>query len=418
VRWVASILLVLAANGAAAQTHADLFDDTRLQDLHLIVNERDWDDLRSRADENTYYPADLRWNGLTARNIGIRSRGYGTRSGIKPGLRLDINRYLADQRFVGLTALVLDNVLTDPSTMRERLSMKLFARLGLVAVREAHVRLFVNGVYAGLYVLVEAVDRTFVERLFGPDEAHVEDGGYLYEYRWTREYGFEYLGQGLAPYAQLFEPRTRETDAPMRLYLPLEELIRDINEVPLDRFEAEVGARLDLRQFVRILAVQNAAGEIDGLVGNWGLSNFYLYRFRNGEPAQLIPWDADHAFWNPNMPVEERLETNVLTRRTMEIPALRRLYFETLMEASRAMADRDAAGDSRGWLEREVDRLETLVAAAAAADPVMPFSFEEFRGNISDLRIFLRSRPSLVYAQAVAAVEQLAASPAAAHTAR
>ena len=350
IRWLLLAVLLLAPHGARAQSQDDLFDDAHLQDVHLAISERDWDDLRARPEQDTYYPADLRWNGITARNVGIRSRGSGTRNGTKPGLRVDVNRYLADQEFLGLKALVLDNGFTDPSTMRERLSMRLFARLGLPAPREVHVRQFINGAYAGLYVLVEPVDRTFIAHTFGADEAHVEEGGYLYEYRWVREYVFEYAGAGLTSYAEMFEPKTRETDAPSRLYQPLEELVRSINDTPADRYEAEVGARLDLPQVVRVLAAQNAVGEIDGLVGNWGLSNFYLYRFRAERPAQIIPWDADHAFWTGDMSIEHRIDTNVLTARVMAVPGLRRLYLDTLIEASELITSRESRADPRGWL--------------------------------------------------------------------
>ena len=79
-----------------------------------------------------------------------------------------------------------------------------------------------------------------------------------------------------------------------------------------------VGALLDLPAFVKFLAVQRASGEIDGFIGNWGMSNFYLYRFRDGRPAQLLPWDADHSFWALDDPIDHRLDTNVLVRRVME----------------------------------------------------------------------------------------------------
>ncbi|HET9013216.1 MAG TPA: CotH kinase family protein, partial [Gemmatimonadaceae bacterium] len=168
-----ALLGLLAAPPAHAQSQDEFFDDSTLRDLRLTISQRDWDTLRARADEDTYYTADLRWNGVTVRNIGVRSRGTGTRNGIKPGLRLDVNRYLADQEFLGLKALVLDNAWTDPSTMREALSMKLFARAGLESPREAHVRLFVNDAYAGLYVAIEPIDRTFITRVFGAAEGHV-----------------------------------------------------------------------------------------------------------------------------------------------------------------------------------------------------------------------------------------------------
>ena len=89
---VVCALLLVAARATAAQSQDELFDDGRLHDLFLTVSSRDWEALRANADDDTYYTADLRWNGLTLRNVGIRSRGTGSRNGVKPGLRVDMNR--------------------------------------------------------------------------------------------------------------------------------------------------------------------------------------------------------------------------------------------------------------------------------------------------------------------------------------
>ena len=398
--------VVLTAAPAAAQTQDDLFNDAELHDVMLTLSDRDWSDLKAHPEENTNYPADLRWRGITVRNIGIRSRGTSTRNGVKPGLRLDMNRYV-DQTFLGLRLLVLDNGYTDPSMMREALAMKVFARAGLPAPREAHARLFVNNEFAGVYVIVEPIDRTFVTRVFGAAEGNTESGGYLYEYNWVREWGFEYLGPSLEAYAELFDPKTRETDAVSRLYQPLESLVRAVNETPADQFEQTVGALIDLPEVMRYLAVQRASGEIDGLIGNWSMSNFYLYRFRDGRPAQLLPWDADHSLWALDDPIDYRIDTNVLVARAMAVPGLRRLYLETLVSTARLMtADTDA--DGRGWLEREVDRLSAKIAPAVVADPVAPFTFEEFEGNVRGLRGFLRTRPPYVECAAGAALDPTA----------
>ena len=408
--WLAQTLvcalLSAAAAPALAQTQADLFNDSTVQDIHLTVSSRDWEALKAHADENTYYAADLRWRGLTVRNVGIRSRGAGSRNGVKPGLRVDMNRYV-DQSFLGLRALILDNAYTDPSALREVLAMKLFARAGLPAPREAHARLLVNNEYAGLYIVVEPLDRTFVARVFGDAEGNVENGGFLYEYSWVREYGFEYLGPALEPYAEIFEPRTRETDAISRLYQPLEALTRLINDTAPDRVEPAVGALLDLPALVRFLAVQQVAGEIDGFIGNWGMSNFYLYRFRDNRPAQVLPWDADHSFWALDLPIDHRLETNVLTRSIMAVPALRRLYLETLVSVSALVAG-GAGADGRGWLEQEADRLAAAIAPLVAADPVTPFTFAEFDGNLRGLRGLLRTRPPYVACAAQAVLDPAA----------
>jgi hypothetical protein len=47
------------------------------------MNSRDWAALKANFRQNEYYPADMRWLGQVVRNLGIRSRGGGSRSGSK-----------------------------------------------------------------------------------------------------------------------------------------------------------------------------------------------------------------------------------------------------------------------------------------------------------------------------------------------
>src|SRR5687767_2169016 len=76
---------VTPAPSAAGLTEEDLFDENTIQEIALTVNTRDWNDLREKYTENTYYLADVRWRGLTVRNVGIRSRGNASRNASKPG---------------------------------------------------------------------------------------------------------------------------------------------------------------------------------------------------------------------------------------------------------------------------------------------------------------------------------------------
>src|SRR6185436_4761961 len=175
-RLLAGVLVFWCAGATAAfaQTQNDFFNDAVLQDVRLVMSSRDWETLKARATENTYYPADMTWNGVTVRNIGVRSRGGATRNGIKPGLRVDINHYVTNQEFLGLKAVILDNMYSDPSLIRESVAMKMFARMTLPASRESHARVYVNNEYVGAYVVIEPVDRTFIGRLFGTEEGNVE----------------------------------------------------------------------------------------------------------------------------------------------------------------------------------------------------------------------------------------------------
>jgi spore coat protein H len=149
------VLLVALAqsSAAAAQTSDDLFNPDSLQRIELWLNETDWAKLKAAFQENTYYPADVIWNGITVRNVGIRSRGLGSRSSTKPGLRVDFDRYATGQQFLGLKSLVLDNLTQDRTGIKETVAMRFFTRLGIPSPRETHAQLYVNGRYAGLYGL-------------------------------------------------------------------------------------------------------------------------------------------------------------------------------------------------------------------------------------------------------------------------
>ena len=181
-RCLVAVIVVLGVSGPAlAQTSDDLFNPEVLQRIEIWLNDADWSKLRAAFQENTYYPADIIWNGQTIRNVGIRSRGLGSRSSTKPGLRVDFDRYSSGQQFLGLKSLVLDNLTQDRTGVKETVAMRFFTRLGIPSPRETHTRLYVNGRYAGLYGLVESVDKTMMGRLFGSIGDDVQNDGYLFD---------------------------------------------------------------------------------------------------------------------------------------------------------------------------------------------------------------------------------------------
>src|SRR5688500_4373991 len=185
-RAVLTIVVALALTGtSAAQTSDDFFNPEVLQSVEIWLNASDWAKLRAAFQENTYYPADVTWNGITVRNVGIRSRGLGSRSSTKPGLRVDFDRYSSGQQFLGLKSFVLDNLSQDFSGIKETVAMRFFTRLGIPAPRETHTRLYVNGRYAGLYALVESVDKTMMGRVFGSINGNIQNDGYLFEYNYV-----------------------------------------------------------------------------------------------------------------------------------------------------------------------------------------------------------------------------------------
>jgi len=388
-----TLLVVIAALGlsgsAAAQTSDDFFNPEVVQRIELWLNSSDWAKLKAAFQENTYYPADVTWNGITVRNVGIRSRGLGSRSSTKPGLRVDFDRYSNGQQFLGLKSFVLDNLTQDPTGVKETVAMRFFSRLGIPAPRETHTRLFINGEYAGLYGLVESVDKTMMGRVFGAIGDNVQNDGYLFEYNYVlgSPWRFGYEGAALAPYKARFDIKTNETHAESTIWGPIEELVRLVNNTPSSSFEAAIGPRLDLGAFVRYIAAQNFIAQNDGFNGYDGMNNFYLYRLEGSASHVFIAWDEDNAFLQPDYSITTRNDDNVLSRKTLELPAYQAQYFGFLSEA---------AGSASDWLLQEMQRQLDMINEAMLSDLLKPYSNADHTAARQSLLAFPQARITFV----------------------
>jgi len=384
-----------------------LFDPSVVHDLRLSMKPEDWETLKARCLWDTYYPADFQWRDMTVARVGIRSRGSGSRNSYKPGIKIDFNEFVADQKFLKQKALILANAVQDPGMVNRRLANLIFARMGLPAPRVVHARLFVNGDYAGLYELVEEIEKPMMGRVFGRDSAGKKrDGGYLFEYNWDENFNWTYPGDDLAFYAALFDPKTRDEDAPSLLYGPIAGMFQAINESRDADFEAAAGEHLDLAQFVRFLAVERFTGDIDGFLGKWGPNNFYLYRFEGGTQTVIIPWDRDLSFYELHDDVFAELERTVLGRRVMAVPALRRLYLETLLDCAASVAQPDQPGSPLTWFEAELLRERAQILEAARADRMKPYTNERVDEAHEELLHFVRHRSAYVVGQVERALER------------
>jgi spore coat protein CotH len=407
---LAAVMCVAASSPAHTQVAdptAAFFDNSVVHDLKLWINSRDWETLKTNFLSNTYYPADLQWNTTSVQNVGIRSRGNGSRSGFKPGLRVDIDRYASTQKFLGLKSFVLRNNTQDPSQMHEWLSMLFFERMGLPASRESYARLFVNNQYVGLYTIVESVDKSFLARQFG------DDTGYLFDYDYPADaapFYFEDRGRDAAAYVPLpFKPETRENNARPEV---IADMVQAINASSSAVFRTAVNEFIDLGQFVRHVAAEVFLAEQDGVIGEWGMNNFFMYRRELSNQFRLIVWDKSQAFvmgqaypiWHNITDVPEA-NRNRLMNRAMEYPDLRGLYLDTLLEAGRLASQvplDTVPGDTRGWLEREIDRAYALISPSVLADTFKPYTNDEFLASVESLRVFARERTGFVNADVAA----------------
>lgn len=368
----------LLAPASPAQTADDLLDGGRLQDIRLTIHPDDWRKLRANVQDNTEYPCEFGWRGLLT-DCQVRQRGRGSRSVIKPGLRLDFS-FGDQEEFLGLKSLVLKNVTQDASMMRERLTMRLAERMGLPAPREAHARLYVNDAYFGLYLLVEPVDKRFLKIRFG------ENAGYLYQYVQPAElYNFEYLGPDFGLYP--FEAETHEKNPQPG---PLVEMIRRVNQSADADFLAAAGEYLDINMVLSHVALEAFLAQYDGFLA---MNNFYFYRPPGTNLHRVLIWDQDGAFAWKERSLWEGTVPNVLFRRALGFGGPRQAYLEAAYKAG------TLAGGPGGWLATEIERVYAQVRQAALADPNKQCgdprracTNEEFEAAVESLREFARER--------------------------
>lgn len=386
---IAIAVTLFVAPAALAQTSDDFFNPEVLQRVELWLNEADWAKLQANFQENTYYPADLTWNGQTVRNVGIRSRGGGSRRSSKPGLRVDINRYEDGQEFLGLHAFVLDNLSQDPSGVRESVIFRFYNRMGIPTARKTHTRLYINGKYAGLYGLVEAVDKRMLARVFGEINGNVQNDGYLFEYNYVAgsPWRFTYEGADLTPYKTRMQIKTNDNHSDAKIWGPIEQLVRLVNDTDSSRFDEVIGPLLDLPQFTRYIALQDFVAQNDGFNGYAGMNNFYLYRLEDSTKHVFIPKDEGVGFLQPDFGVTLRLDENVLTRKTLAAGNYSSQYYSVLLEAA------DAASE---WMKQEMQREFDLIDEAMLADPPRLFSVDEYQADKKFLLAFPDARVSYV----------------------
>jgi spore coat protein CotH len=383
---IAFAMVLLSPHLLFAQSVDEFFDPNSMQEIRLTINSRDLRSLRENYGADTYHTADFQWKNLRIRNAGVRSRGGATRNGTKLGLRVDFDRYVAKQKFLGLKSVVLKNLWQDGSMMHEQLAMAFFARMGQPASRESFCRLYINNEFQGLYSIVESVDNDYLARTLGENEGH------LYSYQLQEPFRGEYLGDDLPPYKARFEAQNHERETDAMHYLPVRDWFREVNEPEGGGWRERVEQFVDLQQFVTHIAIEGFLAEDDGLLGANGMNNFFLYRLPDSKRHRLLPWDKDASFLVPDYDVFQRAQDNVLFRKAMAYEDLRELYYQTLEAAARSAAEED-------WLEREIIRIAELVAPAVEEDSRKPFSTEAFYESVEELKKFARFRSTFVLRQ-------------------
>lgn len=397
-------VVVATCATASAQVQANPFlDDSTVQVINLTMDPNDWATLQQKYELDTYYHATFTWNGI-ALDVGIRSRGEGSRSPIKPNLDINFAHYEKTQTFLGLPFVVLKANNDDPSNLCEWISMKLFRKMGIPAPREAPAQVYLNGQILGFYYIVEHMDETFLQRDFG------ESTGYLYDWKSANDYDFGNLGTDPTLYAQFLDLKTDQAAPDLQTF---DNLVQAINQPASatftdDAFIAAVSQYIDPKQFLTYGATEQVLAGTDSLIGGQqGINNLYLYQFGGTTVYYFLPWDKSSAVYDWTRDIMYGISIgptiNLLAQRLASIPQYLQVYLNAAVNAATLM------GGTGGWADSEITREYGVIQAAALDDPnkqcmswgvLSPCGGQDFEDRVVRIHGFFAARSSTVLSEA------------------
>ena len=220
----------------------------------------------------------------TIDSIGFRARGNTSLASQKKSFKVDFNRFVPTQKFLGLEELNLNGEHNDVSIMRSYLAQQLLRSAALPASRTSYVKLYINNAYKGLYLNLEHIDDEFLDLRF-PGAAN----GNL----WKCAYGADLTWWGSNPssYNSVYELKTNTDSAD---YSALIHFIDVLNNSPASNFVCAIQEVFDVDLFLRNIALEILMGQWDGYAYN--KNNFFLYQRESDGKIVYISYDLDNTF--------------------------------------------------------------------------------------------------------------------------
>ena len=146
------------------------FDQSIVHEIDIQINASDLLDQRMNPLEKTKYQTAVTIDNERFENVAFSTKGGSSLAipsstgSCRYPFKLNFGKYDKDQTYYGLDKLNLSNLYDDPSGMRDWLAYRIMEEAGVDAPLTSYVWLTVNGEDMGLYLAVEDVGESWMER--------------------------------------------------------------------------------------------------------------------------------------------------------------------------------------------------------------------------------------------------------------
>lgn len=465
---LALVLTALFVNGesfglqkasTATAYETALFDTSKVHTINIIMD--DWDEFTANCKSEEYYACTVVIDGETFKNVAIRGKGNTSLSQVtndRYSYKIEFDHYTDALTYHGLDKLCLNNIIQDNTYMKDYLCYQMMQQMGVAAPLCSYAYLTVNGEDWGLYLAVEAVEESFLQRSYGsdygelykPDSTEMGGGrgnGQDFTMPDTAENAAENTAESTAADTTAGFPNGQMPDgfsggAPdmgggnfaggsgsadvLLQYIDddpdsysniFDNAKTSCSEADKARLIAalktlsgeDASSVVDVDMVIRYFVAHNFVLNFDSYTGSM-IHNYYLYE--KGGQLQMIPWDYNLAFGGfqssggatalVNYPIDTPVSGGSIDERPMlawifadeEYTALYHQYFAEFI----------AEYFDSGYFSDMMDSVKAMIAPYVQQDPTKFCTYEEFETGIDTLKAFCLLRAESISAQLSGAI--------------
>lgn len=148
-----------------------LFDNSKVHSIDIVMD--DWDGFIADCTDEEYVLCTVVIDGEAEKNVGLRAKGNTSLTNIanygndRYSFKIEFDHYDSTNTYHGLDKLCLNNIIQDNTYMKDYLCYTVMGEFGVASPLCSYAYITVNGEDFGLYLAVEGIEESFLERNYG-----------------------------------------------------------------------------------------------------------------------------------------------------------------------------------------------------------------------------------------------------------
>ena len=154
-----------------------LFDTSKVHTINIVID--DWDGFLETCTSEEYTACSVVIDNEAYKNVAIRAKGNTSLTQVQSygnnrySFKIEFDHYDSTKTYYGLDKLCLNNIIQDNTYMKDYLCYRMMSEFGVDSPLCSYVYITVNGEDWGLYLAVEGIEDSFLQRNYGNDSGEL-----------------------------------------------------------------------------------------------------------------------------------------------------------------------------------------------------------------------------------------------------